>query len=273
MQTLGPYINLIELMVMTVEKIQTQQGTQRRLAELQTMWNISQTISGETDLGTLFRVIHEQVEFVMGEINSFAIALYDAELDSIQIPYMVEAGRKVEVAPFPLGEGLTSIVIRTRRPLLLVADTEAKARALGARVAGVPARSWLGVPLLFGGEVIGAIIAQDIDHDYRFNEEDEHLLSTLAAQVAVVVRNAWLLETTRLRAEQERLLNDITAKIRRSVDIQTILKTTADELGAALGARRAHIEITRPGLLEPAAIDSSTNDLPDSIDESEEVAG
>jgi GAF domain-containing protein len=157
-----------------------------------------------------------------------------------------------------LGEDLTSIVIFKRRPLLLSEEVEAKARTLGVWAAGLSARSWLGVPMLFGGEAIGAIILQDNQHERRFNEDHEHLLSTLAAQAAVVVRNAWLQETTRYRAEQDRLLNEITSKIRRSVDIQTILKTTANELGEALGAQRAHIEITRPRMIEPSTFEPST---------------
>ncbi len=268
---LSPYVNLLDTLIMTQEKIRTNQGAQRRLAELQTIWNISQTISGETNLDALFRVLHKQVETVMGEIGSFGVALYDSSKDTIRIPYLVEAGKQIQVPPFPLGEGLTSIVVRTRTPLLLVEDTEAKALALGARLVGQPARSWLGVPLLFGGEVIGVIIVQDLDHENRFTEDDQHLLSTLAAQVAVVVRNAWLLETTLSRAQQERLLNEITAKIRRSIDIHDILKTTADELGAALGARSAHIEITRPGLLEPSPPDIPAQPEPLPVDSPEEA--
>jgi GAF domain-containing protein/HAMP domain-containing protein len=258
MQTLEPYINLIELMVMTLDKIRTQQGTQRRLAELQTIRNISEKISGTTNLDALFREIHKQVEAVMGEVDSFAIALYEAGSETVQIPYKVEGGRQGSTPPFPVGEDLISIVVFKRKPLLLAENLEENARLLGVWKTGVTARSWLGVPLLFGGEAIGAIIVQDNEREHRFGEDDEHLLSTLAAQVAVVVRNAWLQETTRHRADQERLLNEITAKIRRSVDIQAILKTTADELGAALGAQRARIEITRPRLLESSSPEKST---------------
>lgn len=240
---LGPYINLIELMATALEKIQAQKGTQRRLAELQMLWNVSQTISIETDLKPLFRTIHKQAEEVMGELSSFAMALYDDGTDTIRIPYMFEEGQMVDIPPFPLGEGLTSIIVRTRRPLMLVEDTEEKAQELGAKTYGVPAKSWLGVPMLFGGQVVGAIIAQDINQEQRFNEGDQRLLSTLAAQVAVVVRNARLLETSRQQTELERSLNEIINKVRLSTDIPTILKTTADELGAVLGVRRAHIKI------------------------------
>ncbi len=156
---------------------------------------------------------------------------------------MYEEGHQLEIAPFPLGEGLTSIIVRTRKPLLLTDNVEEQSLALGAKIQGQPAKSWLGAPMLYSGDVVGAIIVQDIQQEKRFNEDDQRLLMALASQVAVVVHNARLLDETRQQALQERFLNEITAKIRRSPDIQSILKTTANELGAALGVRRAHIRI------------------------------
>jgi GAF domain-containing protein/HAMP domain-containing protein len=240
------------------ENISDPDLARRRLAELQTIWKLSQVISTETELQPLYHTIHQQVEAVMGELNSFAIALYDKVNDTIRIPYMSEGGQMLNIEPFPLGEGLTSIVVRNRRPLMLVKDTENQARDLGAKNIGTPAKSWLGVPMLFSGEVIGVIIAQDVNLENRFNEEDQRLFSTIAAQVAVVVRNAMLLETSRNQAELERKINEITAKIRRSTNIQDILQTTADELGVTLGARRAQIrlsieapEVSMPGANTP----------------------
>jgi len=98
--------------------------------------------------------------------------------------------------------------------------------------------------------VIGVIIVQDIHQEHRFDQEDERLLSTLATQVAVVVRNASLLEKSSRQARQERLINEINAKIRQSVDIQSILNTTATELGQALGASRLHIQVGAPDEVE-----------------------
>jgi GAF domain-containing protein/HAMP domain-containing protein len=216
----------------------------RKLAELQTLWNLNQAISVETDLQSLFHKIHQQVELVMGELNSFAIALYDKESDTIRIPYMVEEGQMLDIEPFPLGEGLTSLVVHDRRPLMLVEDAEDQARTLGAKTIGVPAKSWLGVPMLFAGEVIGVVIAQDIAQEHRFDEADLRLFTTIAAQAAIVVRNARLLESSRKQAELERTVNEISAKIRRSTNVQNILQTTADELGIALGARRANIKLS-----------------------------
>jgi GAF domain-containing protein/HAMP domain-containing protein len=243
MLALQPYANLIELLAIMIEKIRALEDTQKRLVELETIWKISQTISIETDLTPLFHTIHSQIEQAMGELSTIGIGLYDPQSDMIHFPYMFEEGQVLTIQPIPLGQGLTSKVLRSKEPLLLVEDAERKTQELGAITVGKTAKSWLGVPLMFAGEAIGIIIVQDNEQEHRFNEEDQRLLSTLAAQMAVAVHNARLLEGTRSLAEQERLVNEIASKLRRSVGIQDILKTTAVALGGALGLRSARIEI------------------------------
>ncbi len=241
-----PYINLVDITRTTLEKVHALETIQERLNELETISTVGQSISTETNLDNLYAVIHRQITQVMGDVN-FYIALYNAEDDTIEIPYMDEGDEIVSLEPFPLGQGLTSIVIRTREPLMLVEDTEARSKALGAIVtSGGAAKSWLGVPLLIGGEPIGAIVVQDLEHEHRFDDDDLRLLLTLASQVAVAIRNARLLEQTESQAQRERRLFEITTRIRRSPDMQTILKTTSEEIGKALGVRRAHIQIHLP---------------------------
>lgn len=240
---LQPFTNLIQLFAITMDKLHTQQDTRRRLLELETLWEIAQMISIETDLNTLFQTIHHHIEQAIGRLDTIGIGLFNAKNQVIEFPYMFEEGKVLKIPPFHLGQGLTSLVLNSKKPLLLVEGTEQKSRELGALTVGKPAKSWLGVPLIFSGDAIGIIIVQDNVNEHRFTKEDQRLLSTMAAQVSVAVRNARLLETTRDMADQERLVNEITAKIRRSVDIQSILKTTTHELGSAFKLRRARIEI------------------------------
>jgi GAF domain-containing protein len=126
---------------------------------------------------------------------------------------------------------------------MIVENTETKAKELGAKVLGKSAKSWLGVPLLATGEVIGAMIVQDLEHEMRFDDDDQRMLSTLASQVAVAIRNTHLLENLSLQAERERQLNQITSKIRSAGDMHGILETTATELSKVLKARRALIKL------------------------------
>ncbi len=242
-EILLPYNYLIETISTTIEKIQAQEDIQKRLAEVQTLWNISQAISLENDLSTLYSVVHTQAEKVMGKFSSFAILLYDEQNSMIQVPYIIEEGKNLDIKAFPLGEGLTSIVLTTGKPLLIDENVEKNMREMGAKTVGATAKSWLGVPLKYGGESFGVIIAQDIFREHRFSEEDQRLLSTIASQVALVIRNVRLLERSKTQARMERIQNQITGKIRRAMDMDSILQTTADELAYALNARKADIKI------------------------------
>ncbi len=69
------------------------------------------------------------------------------------------------------------------------------------------------------------------------------MLGTLAGSLAAIIANARLLKQVRRQAERGRMLYEITSRIRRSTDIQTILRTTAREMSKAAGARRAHVRI------------------------------
>jgi len=223
---------------------------EKRTAELRALNAIGQATAVETNLPNLFNLIHAEIAKVLGEVN-FMIALYHAEQDRIEIAYAYEEGEYLRIDPFPLGEGLTSIVIRTRQPLMLVEDALTRSQQLGAKVVGAPAKSWLGVPLIVAGDIIGAIIVQDLEREHRFDEDDQRLLSTLASQVAIAIHNLRLIEAARAHARRQQLLLEITSRIRRSVDIPTILKTTATEIGKVTGVHRTTLSIDPRVLASP----------------------
>jgi transcriptional regulator with GAF, ATPase, and Fis domain len=244
-EALLPFSNLIGLAAAAIQRIHTQHLTQRKLAEMETLWQFTQAVSVETDLKALLHTLHRQVVNVTGELEAFSVALYDPAADSISIPYMFENGKQISVPAFPRGQGLTSVVLETQEPLLLNTrqDVEAKGREAGMKTIGEPPLSWLGIPIMFAGEALGVLFVQDMHREHRYSQEDAQLLGTLASQVGVVVRNTRLLEMSRRQAQHERLVNEISDRIRRAADMHSILKTTADELGQALGARRAEIYI------------------------------
>ena len=136
-------------------------------------------------------------------------------------------------------------VIKTRQPLMIVEDTINRTKALGAIVTGGKmAQSWLGVPMVIAGEVVGAIAVQDLENEHRFDEDDLRLLTALAGQVAPTVRNARLLAITQENAERDRQLYEITSNIRRANSIPEILEMTTRELSQVLNLKKAKIELS-----------------------------
>jgi GAF domain-containing protein len=228
----------------------------RRLAELEVVNRISQAVSQHLRLESLYRVVHAQVHQVLDETDLY-FALYDRDANLLRFPYVSENKSVVEVPPVAYGDDLTSLIIRTRQPLLIQSDVERRARALGARLEGRIPRSWLGVPLLIGDDILGALVVLDYDREMRYSEDDAALLTTLASQVATALQNAQLMEQVQRTARRERLIHEITSKVRRAPDFRTILETTARELSRSLRAARASIKL---GAEAPGT--GSAEDLP-----------
>lgn len=240
--SIQPFANLAELAATALDKVQAQKNMEQRLNELQTLNTVSQEIAQRALSYDIYQIIHDAIRRSMGHIY-FLIATYDSETNLIQLPY-VFSGSKVSVGdPYPLGSDLVSNLIRTRQPLLLSSVDEEHRQQLEARTFGIPPKSWLGVPLIVGGDVIGALVLQDVQQEGHFTQDDLQFISTLSGQVAASIRNALVYEATQQKAEREQLLYELTKKIRGSVNIQNILEITATELGKALGARRALIEV------------------------------
>ena len=126
----------------------------------------------------------------------------------LEFPYFFEQGNLISIPAFPLGEGLTSIVIQSGKPLLLE-NTQA-ITSLTGKVVGRDAKSWMGIPLIFSGTIMGAVLLQDLDHENRFSQDDVTLYSTLAPQIATAVRNAELFSMNEAMLAKNRLLRQIT---------------------------------------------------------------
>ena len=96
------------------------------------------------------------------------------------------------------------------------------------------------VPIELRGENIGTLIVQ-APATAVLNEEQIALIKAVAERVALSAENARLFEETTRRAERERLVSDITSKIRSVNDPQSMIQTAMDELRKALGASKVEV--------------------------------
>ena len=205
----------------------SQTAEDRQALETGALNTLATNAASMQDLKSFYASIHEQVRAVIGD-HGFVIALYNQKTNSISIPYLYEDGRFSSIETFPLGEGLTSILIRTREPLMLVEDTEKRAAAMGAKVAGKAAKSWLGVPMISRGEAIGALIVQDLEKEFSFNNEDLHFLTVLANQISGTIHNVTIIEETKRTALQFETAAQIARDISSSLNLDELLKKAVD---------------------------------------------
>jgi signal transduction histidine kinase/DNA-binding response OmpR family regulator len=163
-----------------------------RAAELATINRITQALAEKLDLSSVIQLVGDQVRDLF-EAPIVYVALLDRGTMMIHFPYT--HGEAVE--PLPYGEGLTSQIIRSGKPLLINKDIAQTSASLGVQRRGRPASSYLGVPIPAGGEIIGVISVQSTDNEGRFDEADQRLLSTVASAVGVAIHNARLFEEAR----------------------------------------------------------------------------
>jgi GAF domain-containing protein len=61
------------------------------------------------------------------------------------------------------------------------------------------------------------------------------LIEAVSRQLALTLENARLLEEAQHRAAREQLTSEVTARMRETLDIESVLQTAAQELHKALG--------------------------------------
>jgi GAF domain-containing protein len=214
--------NALEISVSPTEPLD-----ERRALERKAIDNLAAGAANAHELRAFYTFIHDQIRSVIGNYG-FVIALYDQRTNSIDIPYLYEDNSFSTIDTFPLGEGLTSILIRTGEPLMLVEDTEKRAIAMGAKISGKPAMSWLGVPLLAGGEAIGAMIIQDLEHEHSFNEDDLRFMVSVANQVSGAMHNVRLINESKQAALQFETAAEIARDISSSLDLDELLQKAVE---------------------------------------------
>lgn len=134
--------------------------------------------------------------------------------------------------------------------------------------------STLAVPVKLRDQVVGVLNLSF--EDQTIPPDTISLVEEVANRLALALENARLLDETRQRGQRDRLIADITAQVRASMDVERILKAAVRGLGAALGTDRAFIRLgaapQRTGGTDPLTPEARAN-LPDDIGSADEGEG
>lgn len=157
------------------------------------------------------------------------------ELNTISRQSTREAWRKLPEKQNLLGYRYNAMgASPLKEPVKLAGTSTGKTKAKGAE-----AGSYV-VPIELRGEVIGSLVVQS-PAGSNWNEDERDLIKAVAERVALSAENARLFDETSQRAERERLVTDITSKIRSHDNPQAMIETAINELREALGATKVKI--------------------------------
>ena len=218
--------------------------TRQRNAELAVINEIGSALARQLDFDAIIELVGERLRKIFDAPNMF-VGLYDEAAGQISFPYEIDAGERIQTPAIPFGAGLSSHVIRDRRPLRLA--SKADGDALGRVVSGTDGKSWLGVPLFSGQRVLGLLSLESLEPN-AFDEADERLLATVAASMGVALDNARLFdETKRLltetdaRAAELAVINEIGEALSRQLDFQAIVELVGERIRSLFDSRSMFI--------------------------------
>ena len=215
----------------------------QRASELGTVNNISQALTSQLNPEELIKLVGDQMKNLF-KANIVYLALLNQKTQIISFPY--QYGDNMQ--PMQLGEGLTSKILLSGEPLLINKQVTAKAEELGVSRVGIPAASYLGVPIPVGDEIIGVLSVQSTESENRFNENDERLLSTIAASVGVALRKAQLFEEVSMARQQAEDASKIAEKANQAKS--SFLSTVSHELRTPLTSVLGFAKIIKKRLEE-----------------------
>ncbi|HFD39824.1 MAG TPA: GAF domain-containing protein [Anaerolineae bacterium] len=101
----------------------------------------------------------------------------------------------------------------------------------------------LNVPVRVHGQTVAVIQARKPDVAGEWRSDEAVLVETLAGQLGVALESARLYQETQRRAAREQLIGEITTRVRESLEIETVLRTAAEEIRRALGLERAVVRL------------------------------
>lgn len=89
-------------------------------------------------------------------------------------------------------------------------------------------------PIMIQGQAIGFISFEKAETGETWSSEEIKFIETITGQVSLTLENVRLLEETQSRAERERLVAEITGRMRETLNLETVLQTAVHEIGEAL---------------------------------------
>ena len=250
---------IAEQLALAADNLRLFQTTQKALGETEALYHASQAIGAATSVEEVGQAL---IDFAATSgVDAVRILLFEHD-EQEQLAYIVmREGWTVDNRPVqPYGTRLSlenyplAGLMDPNEPIIVedvLTDPRANemTRTLIAAISGL--RSFIMVPIIVGERWIGMIFAGRSEPS-NFAGELIRGYWTLAGQAAIALESKRLLKETQRRAARERLTSEITARMRETLDMATVLKTAAQEVRQALGlpevvVRLAPQPINQPG--------------------------
>ena len=223
--------------------------TEQRNAELAVITEVGAALSQQLDFQAIVDHVGDRLRAALGADDMFIALVQPGDQGQIDFPYLMQGGQRRRTGTLPLGEGLTSRVLESRRPLRFgTLDEQMTLNPAFSPEIDVH-ESWLGVPIVAGDRTIGVVNVSD-HRPHAYTEADERLVATMASSMGVALENARLFdETKRLLAETDEraaelaLTNDVQRGLAQNLDMQAMYDLVGEKIRQIFDAQVVDIGI------------------------------
>lgn len=232
-----------------IEKSRLLIDSQRMVKELESLYDASLATSKLLKPQDLLMRIYEEVHKLI-DMDALDIILCLNDCEEIEIALAVEDGISKEEmigTRMPTDEGgLVGLVIKDEKPLLfsdLCPDN--LPTGIECETERLP-KSWLGVPLIAGDKIVGAISVQSFQ-PRAFNEGQLKYLEQLGAQIAIALENARLYQIEQRRRLEAEAHFDASAALTTSIELEQVLENILLSLEKVVRYDSASIQLVENG--------------------------
>ena len=196
--------------------------TRRRAEEMTILYEISMELSANLNMDQVLRNLFEKCRQLM-PVDSFYVAIYEETTHLLYYPLFYDQGnfKNIAVRDMRVAPGLTGEVVMSAKTLYLSDTTDATVAEQYQiiRIGGTPTRSFVGVPMIVRGKVIGVISMQSYLPN-QYDPEQIRLMETIARQAAIAVENSRLYEDARKEIVERRQAQEDLQQTNQELQVQ-----------------------------------------------------
>ena len=213
---------------LALENAQLFQETQSRADELVILNELGNELATKLDPKQIAEAVYKYTSRLM-DTRFFFVALYD-ERNSVKLfPVSYQNGFPTQIPSSKItGSSFTDYIIQNKKPVFAPEEVYEYQAKLGIDFVPVgenslPAKCWMGVPMMIGDRILGVISVQSIDQPNNYDEHDRDILTAIASQAAIAVENARLFAEAQSRARETAALAEVGREISATLDLNQVL--------------------------------------------------